>query len=215
MQKRIFPVAILFTLLLGMHLQVGAQVRGASTVVKVNPLSLFVATLNVKVERRLTSRFSAQLGLHIGGPRLKYKADSLPHGIQYFMAGITPEFRYYIAFNRVPNPKGMYIGSFCKYLYARERYASFLQDPDAPSPVTGVAVLKQNVIALGFLVGYQWIFKQGISLDLYIGPQYSTSFTRRSVICSVCDGNERPIGHPGLRFDGIGPRAGLTLGYAF
>ena len=202
-------------LTLGLHLHAAAQVSGPKTVVKLNPLSLFVATANVKVERRLSTRFSAQLGLHLGGPRLKYKADSLPHGIHYFFAGITPEFRYYVAFNRVANPKGLYVGSFCRFVYARERYASLATDPDVPGTVSGVAVLKRHVIALGFTVGYQWISKQGFTVDLFIGPQYSTSNTKRRMICSTCDGNERPIGHPGLRFDGIGPRTGLGLGYAF
>lgn len=215
MQKRFFPAALTLLLALGMHMHAAAQVSGAQTVIKLNPLSLFVGTANVKVERRLSSRFTAQLGLHIGGSRLKYKADSLPHGIHYFLTGITPEFRYYIAFNRVANPKGLYVGAFCRYVYASERYPSYAQDPDAPAPVRGVALLKRNVVALGFMVGYQWISKQGFTVDVFIGPQYSSSATRRRVICGTCDGNERPIGHPGIQFDGIGPRAGMGLGYAF
>jgi hypothetical protein len=184
-------------------------------VVKLNPLSLAILTLNAKLERRLNERFSGQVGVYVGAPRLKYKADSLPRGIQYFMLGITPELRFHVNFNHRPNPSGAFVAAYCKYTFVKERYASLAYEPDDPGTIITPARIRRHVGSLGFLIGYQFLFKERFALDLYIGPQYSASATLREATCRDCDGDEALIGRPGLRFDGVEPRAGIAVGYAF
>ncbi len=192
-----------------------AQTDGPRNVLKINPLSLMIGVVNLKAEHKLNTRFTGQLGLHVGAPRLNVNAPQQRVGIKYFFAGITPELRYYIAFHRVAVPKGLFVGTYCRYIYVKERYHTQGVSPTNTTIVEGTAQLRRQVVGLGFLVGYQFLFKKRVSLDMYIGPQYSSSFTKREFLCTNCTGTEQEIGRPGLRFDGIEPRAGIGIGYAF
>lgn len=209
---RLLSVAVLLCCLLP---RVHSQSATPLNVLKINPLSLAILTFNAKIERCFSERFSGQLGIYLGAPRLKYHADSLPRGIQYVMLGITPELRFHPNFNRRSNPKGLFVAAYCKYAYVKEQYPSFAYDPDSLGTITATAQLRRHVASLGFLLGYQFLFKNRFALDLFIGPQYSASKTARNVACTDCDGDEQLIGRPGLRFDGIEPRAGICIGYAF
>jgi Protein of unknown function (DUF3575) len=193
----------------------GQPSSSTTHLLKINPLSLFISTLNVKLERRLNTRFSGQLGLHIGSPRLQIGDDTMPNAVQYYFAGITPELRFYVAFNRVAQPKGLFVGTYCRYSLVKERYRTMVADPDRAMPTEGIAFLRRHVASLGFLIGYQLFFKDRIGLEIYVGPQYSSSATKQKLLCTGCDGDEHAIGRPGLKFDGIEPRAGLAIGYAF
>ena len=192
-----------------------APTDGPGNVIKLNPLSLFATTLNIKYERRISQRFSGQIGFHIGQPRSKYRADSLERGIRYFFVGIAPEFRYYIAFNRIANPKGLFVASFARYTFVKEHYSSFGIEPGIPGLLVGNARLERHVVSLGFLLGYQFMFKKKVSLDVFIGPQYNSSSTKREFACSVCSANAYTVGRPGIRYDGVGLRSGIAVGYAF
>jgi hypothetical protein len=193
----------------------GQPASSTNNLLKINPLSLFISTFNVKLEHRLNTRFSGQLGLHIGSPRLLVGDEALPNGVQYFYAGITPELRYYVAFHRVAQPKGLFVGTYCRYSLVKERYRTMLADPDRDLPTEGIVFLRRHVASLGFLIGYQLLLKDRIGLEIYIGPQYSSAAAKQKLLCSGCDGDEHAIGRPKLKFDGIEPRAGIVIGYAF
>lgn len=58
----------------------------------------------------------------------------------------------------------------------------------------------------GLVIGKQWIFKEKISLDIFLGPQYTTGDVK---VTSGSDTFDTDV------FDGFGIRTGLTLGFAF
>lgn len=58
----------------------------------------------------------------------------------------------------------------------------------------------------GVVIGKQWIFKEKISLDIFIGPSYSSGNVK---VESGQDTFDTGV------FDGFGIRTGLTLGFAF
>jgi Protein of unknown function (DUF3575) len=210
-----FTICLLGGCLISLMGKVFAQGEPRKTILKVNPLSILVATANVKVERRLDQRFSAQIAAYIGAPRLAYNADSVAKQVRYFYVGIVPELRYHISFIRVPNPRGLYTSVFGRYAYVEQHYAADAFSPTSSMVVRGKVTLHRHVASIGFLIGYQFMIDDRVALDAYIGPQYSTSQTLSTFTCPTCVGDEQHIAKPGLRFDGIEPRIGLAVGYAF
>jgi Protein of unknown function (DUF3575) len=119
-------------------------------VLKINPLSIFVGTANVKLEHRLGDRFSGQIGVYVGGPRLQFNSDSTTRYVKYFFVGIIPELRYHISFNHVPNPKGFFVGSYCKYAFVRQQYTAHARTP--AGLVRGGVQERNHVATVGFLL---------------------------------------------------------------
>ena len=204
---------ILFSFLLGFGTVIVAQNK--VNTVKINPLSLGVLTLNVQGERQLNDRFSAQMGAFLGGTSLSIYADELPEGIKYRWWGLTPELRYFISFNRMDVPKGFYVAPFLRFQRVREAFKGEAHDPDTKLILAGDVDLRRNSIGGGFMLGYQLITARNFVLDLYMGPKYSSANSKIEFSCSTCNGNEVLINQPGLHFDGIEIRAGLSLGFAF
>lgn len=185
------------------------------TVLKLNPFSLLVATGNFQVEHRLGDRFSAQLGFVIGGPSVSVNAPNLPKPINYTLVGLTPELRYYIAFHKRQVPRGVYLGTYLRLQHVRKRYEVNAYDPDRFQNVTVQADIKINAFGGGFVVGYQFFFKERFGLDLFIGPKYGHALSKYALQCPTCDGDERAVSKPGMTFDGLDLRAGVGFGYGF
>ena len=158
--------------------------------VKVNFLSPIVKTFNFQYEHVINERKSLQLGVYYTG----FSSS----GTSFSGFGITPEFRMYLS-NTKTAPEGFYLAPFV-------RYQSFtLKATEDFSSTESKATL--SAIRPGFIIGYQWIFSDIVSLEFFLGPSYSISSLK------VTSGSESDFS-TGI-FDGFGLRSGLSLGIAF
>lgn len=159
---------------------------GQNSVVKVNIFSLLVKTFNVSFEQKINANSSAQLGFFYTGYSV---SDTKFSGF-----GLTPEYRYYLSDTEAP--KGVYIAPFL-------RYQSFkLEDNSSGTSNEG----KLTTFGGGLLIGKQWIFKERVSLDIFLGPAYYSGDTKVTSGSNTFDTGA---------FDGFTIRTGLTFGVAF
>lgn len=171
-------------LLIALLATAGAVKAQKENVIKINIFSPIVSTFNIQYERKLSATGSFQLGFFYTG----FSAgDTKFSGI-----GITPEYRFYLS--ETEAPKGVYIAPFL-------RYQDFTLTQEA---TTSKGTLTN--FGGGVIIGKQWLFKEKIALDIFIGPSYSTGSTKvTSGSSSFSTG----------AFDGFGIRTGLCLGFAF
>lgn len=194
--------------------QSGVQ-QSPGTILKINPLSIFVTTLNVQLEQRLTTRFSGQLGIAFGGPTVSVYSPNLPEPIDYVLFGITPELRFYLSFQKREVPRGPYLGTYLRMQKVRKRYTVSAYDPDDFQEKQTVVTYQIGSAAGGFVLGYQFFIKKRIAIDIFLGPRYSFANSVFAIDCETCDGDERPALKPGMTFDGLDLRAGIGIGYGF
>jgi hypothetical protein len=116
--------------------------------IKVNPLSLFLATGSVFYERKINESTSLQLGVAYTGVKLS--------DVKFEGVAITPEVRFY--FNQKAL-SGFYAAPFL-------RYQNFtVSDENSKGTL--------STFGGGALIGRQWVFGSGFALDLFIGPSYN------------------------------------------
>lgn len=152
-------------------------------VVKTDLFSVFIRTGVVKYERAFTNDISGQLGFFYTAYQPR---DS---EVELTGWGITPEFRFYLSDS--PAPAGTYLAPNFRYMTL-----------DAYDPVgQESATLKSTSIA--FNLGKQWLFKDVVTLDAWVGPAYAF----RTVEGDVDTGIQEA--------DGFGLRIGIALGIAF
>ncbi|GIV35991.1 MAG: hypothetical protein KatS3mg032_0370 [Cyclobacteriaceae bacterium] len=150
-------------------------------VIKINILSPIVRTLNVQYEQALSGTSSFQLGFFYTG----YEED----GDRFSGFGITPEYRFYLS--ETEAPEGVYIAPFL-------RYQSLKLEDDFGSKGT------YSGFGGGLILGKQWIFKEKVVLDVFIGPSYSSGTVK------IESGSGDNLGAD--VFDGFGLRTGLCFG---
>lgn len=158
---------------------------GQHNIAKANLLSPFILTPNVSYERVISRNFSGQLGFF-------YTWAQLPFLYTFEGYGITAEFRYY--FSKDPAPQGLYLAPWGRYQNLDVR-----DDPDIYGNISGFSG--------GLLFGRQWLFRERLTFDLFIGPQYLSGKVKTDPRSAqpVVAGNGR----------GFWFRAGLNLGIAF
>lgn len=155
-------------------------------VIKINIFSPIVKTFNIQYEHKVSATGSVQLGFFYTGYSI---SDTKFSGF-----GITPEYRFYLS--ETEAPQGVYLAPFM-------RYQNFtLTD----SPTASEATL--STFGGGVIIGKQWLFKEKIALDIFIGPSYSSGSVSQKT------GNSTTTFSTGA-FDGFGIRTGLCLGFAF
>jgi len=160
--------------------------KGQENVFKINIFSPIVRTLNVSYERKLSANSSFQLGF--------FYTSYNPSNTKFSLIGITPEYRFYLSDSEAP--AGFYVAPFV-------RYTNFnLEDTNSGSTDKGTL----STFGGGLVIGKQWIFKEKISLDTFIGPQFSSGNVKVTSGQDTFDTNA---------FDGFGVRFGLNLGFAF
>ena len=184
-------------------------------VLKINPLSLFVSTFNVQMERRLGTRFSGQIGFAVGAPTVAVYSPNLPEPIDYKLIGLTPELRYFLAFQRRQVPHGPYLGTYLRLQHVKKSYGIVAYDPDIFQEVNAEVNVNINSLNVGFVVGYQFFIKKRLAIDLFVGPRYGFAKSVYTMQCAGCDGDESVAQKPGMRFDGLDLRAGVGVGYGF
>lgn len=159
-----------------------ANAQSKGNVIKINIFSPIVKTFNIQYEKTLTATSSFQLGFFYTG----YSSGST----DFSGFGITPEYRAYLS--ETDAPKGVYIAPFL-------RYQNFTLT-DGGNKGTF------NSFGGGLIIGKQWIFKEKVALDIFIGPSYSSGSAKTTSGSGTFD--------TGV-FDGFGIRTGLCLGFAF
>lgn len=161
-----------------------AQETQKMNVVKTDLFSAFLRTGVIKYERAINEHISVQLGFLYTGYQLR---DS---EAEWSGWGITPEFRFYLS--DTPAPVGTYLAPNFRYMK--------LDVYDGET--TESAILTNS--SLAFNLGKQWMFKDIVTLDAWVGPSYN--FRRVSEATGVVDVEEA---------DGFGLRLGIAIGIVF
>lgn len=182
------------------------------TVIKVNPLSFFVTTINLQVEHALNENMSIQLGGFYGGLKTSFFSGAVNVNYKHF--GITPEFRYYFIPGQSASPSGFYGAAFFRYRQLNAKSNVQVYDPDSNTEFAGKLTNVLKIPGGGAMVGYQFLFNDIVALDMFLGPQFSSAKISSTIECSSCDGNET-WNAPNFKFGGVGLRAGLSIGVAF
>jgi hypothetical protein len=151
---------------------------------KINILSPIASTLNLQYEHVIKKDQSFQLGFFYTG----YSNS----GTKISGFGITPEYRFYLSDDAAP--KGVYVAPFLRY-----------QNYDLTDDLNDKGTL--STFGGGLILGRQWVFKDKISLDLFIGPQYNSG----SVSASSGSSGNFSVGS----VNGFGVRAGVCFGILF
>jgi hypothetical protein len=170
-------------LLAGLLSQAFSQEPERINNVKVNLFSPLVRTVSGFYERKVSPSASVQLGFSFTGAELD--------DVNIDGWSITPEFRYYAT--QKGAMQGFYVAPFM-------RFGNFDLDDK-------VSKAEMKTIGGGLLVGHQWIFSKGLSLDVFLGPSYNTGNIK------ITQGTTEPETPSSI--DGFGIRSGLTLGIAF
>lgn len=166
-----------------------------STVLKVNVLSPFVLTASGFVEHAFSPRISAQFGAFATGASIK--------GVAFKGYGFTPEVRYYLAEQA---PDGFYLAGYGRILNYRLTYE------DKEKGETYEATYKP--IGAGVAAGNQFIFSNGISLDLFLGLGVNGGSL------DVKKGTDEDFDRGVLDYlnilgSGVRIRPGIAVGYSF
>jgi hypothetical protein len=165
---------------------VRAQDNGYKNAVKLNPLSLILATGNVSYERALSDKMSFQLGVFYTGVKLS--------DLKYSGVGVTPELRFYVAGHKEAL-NGVYVAPFL-------RYQNFsIKNTEDNEKVTF------SSFGGGGLLGWEKSWESGFVLDIFLGPSYNSGKVKGT-------NNEEEWDISG-GIDGFTLRTGITLGFAF
>lgn len=164
-----------------------ASVQAQSNALKLNIFAPIVNTANLQYERAIGENKSLQLGFF-------YTAWN-PEGSKFRGIGVTPEFRFYLS--DTPAPAGFYAAPFLRY----QNFTIEETDPDFSAKGT------LSTFGGGLIIGKQWIFKERVVLDIFIGPSYNSGKIK------VESGDANLLDPRAL--DGFGVRTGVCFGLAF
>ena len=165
---------------------VAISASAQSKAIKLNPLSLIVATGNVSYEHAVGENHSVQLGAFYSG----FKTGDF----KYAGWGISPEYRIYFAGAREAL-NGVYVGPFVRY----QNYSIGLKSTDDKTTFSSIGG--------GATIGWQKAYPSGFVLDLFVGPGfYSGKFKN--------DGDDETY-DLSFGMDGFGLRTGINIGFSF
>ena|ERR1041385_1829410 len=164
----------------------GSAIAQPTNAIKINLLSPVARTFNIAYEKAINESGSFQLGFFYSGAKI---SDTKISGF-----GITPEYRFYLS--QTPAPNGFYVAPFL-------RYNSFTAQDNSNNTVNKATVTQ---FGGGVVVGRQWVFKERVTFDMFIGPKYQNTSTK------VTSGTDS---FSGSLFNSFGIRGGITLGIAF
>ncbi|WP_242921578.1 DUF3575 domain-containing protein [Pontibacter liquoris] len=170
------------------------QAPTRSTVIKVNVLSPFAATGSGFIEHAFGPHISGQVGAFITGVSVS--------GVRFDGYGFTPEVRYYVSDYKAA-PAGLYLAGYGRIL----NYKLTVQDKDQGKEYKATYA----PIGAGIAAGNQFIFNNGISVDIFLGAGINGGSLK------VNSGTEEDFdtGFLNLLGSGFRLRPGLTVGYSF
>lgn len=163
------------------------------SVVKINPLSLVIATGNVSFERAVGNKTSLQLGAYYGS--LTYE------NVRYTGLGLTPELRIYPFREAL---RGIFVGPYARFSNLVARGEDYTTSSGGQLVTThDESVL--NALGGGAVGGYQRIFGQHVALELFLRFGYNAGTAK------IKSGSALATG----AFTGVMILPGLNVGYAF
>ena len=156
-------------------------------ILKINLLSPFLGTISLQHEKIINNESSFQSGI--------YYFSGLVLNTQNPVKAIclTTEYRYYLV-DEAPN--GAYIQPFF-------RVGRYWEDNN----FSGKLGSNLYGVAVGILIGHQWIIVNKFAVDLYAGPIFTKPFLDNSAQVNIRD---LPV-----MVNGYWLRAGFTVGYYF
>jgi hypothetical protein len=166
-----------------------AQFTPHPNAIKINPLSLVLATGNISYERAIGEDKSIQVGAF-------YSSFGLSD-LKYRGFGITPEFRFYFA-GKKQALNGVYVAPFARYQNFRLSEKDNNDNKATFSTIGG-----------GATIGWQKMWGSGFVLDLFAGPSYSSMSLKAEGESEEDDFNVKG------GFTGFGVRTGITIGFGF
>ena len=170
------PILVLLLVLFSfsLHAQKDADPGTFPNIIKVNPISLAFGNINLTYERALNTSSSIQISANYW-----YKI----FGTEVQGLGARLGYRFYIT-NRVKDaPEGFYAGPQVSINSLKER--------NSEESVSAIGV--------GAMLGYQWVFGSGVTLDLGAGPIYQFAKETTS----------------GTSYEGFLPNISIAVGYNF
>jgi hypothetical protein len=187
-------LAFIFLMVIG--LQVQGQEQEGTGIIKANPFGWFAGQYQFGYEHFLSEKLSVQLvpGVIFSKVTLSDSTDFTFESVQATRFGtiVIPEVRYYLG---DVAPDGLYIAPF-------GRFRSVTTTVDNDSDVTR----KRQSIGGGFVLGYQYQLANGLTGELFMGPQFKSSTT------SYTGNFERFTDLSADDDDGTGIRFGATIG---
>ena len=176
MKKLFISLALLCTV-------IGSSAQ--TNIIKTNPITFAFGNFNATYEKVLNSSsslvFKGQYSYNLFLMDEIYQLlgiDDVKSG------GVGLGYRYYFTHLKKEVPTGFYINPQASF-----SFGSTLDDYKSRESATS--------LGLGAEIGYQWVWSSGFTLDLGIGPMYST------------------ISSNGVAASGFVPSATLSIGYAF
>jgi len=134
---------------------------------------------------------------------------------------VIPEFRYYLKPDNLGAPEGLYVAGLARIL-------SLTYDLTDTSPVGGLyadvsRTDKRTVLGGGAVIGYAFFMDNGLSAELFVGPQFkSVSFERTYDNFGNAEAGDAEfeskfvdVSLAGLENSGAGVRFGINVGFGF
>lgn len=171
------------------------------TSIKLNPFGLLIRRYSLALEYTLDNKSALEL-------EFAYMNFSIKTGkekdtvVSIVGSRLALNYRYYLGKKRKPL-KGFYVSPFIEYLST----SLSVRRDTITNPGTTVGITSYGI---GSNFGYQWVFGDAISLDIYGGLGY---------LYSVVDNINRTMVLPNSRnsrpFTGLLPNVSIKVGYCF
>ncbi len=116
-------------------------------VIKLNPIALAFGNFNLSYQRAFSDASAIQIGANYW-----YKIL----GVEVSGIGVRAGYQFFVTNKTKAAPDGLYIGPQISF--------NNLTDKETKESV--------NAFGVGALIGYQWLWKSGVTLDLGAGPIY-------------------------------------------
>ena len=167
-------------------------------IVKIDILSPFLSkTWNISFEKYITNRFTGAGTLHWFS-----KADQKTPNYGF---GFTGEFRIYIS-QTMPAPLGWYIAPYGTLMRLR---TNFERDNNGKTETETASILMKSA---GIATGYQWVFEDTITFEVFGGLQYNQGNTNPNDE----EAQEKiKVDFPYNAKEGFGMKFGMNLGFIF
>lgn len=149
-------------------------------VIKINPISLAFGNINLSYQRAVAKSSAIQIGANYW-----YKI----FGTEVSGYGIRGSYQFFLTSRTKYAPEGFYLGPQIGYNHLKER----------ESESSGDIIDTASTLGVGLMLGYQWIWKSGMALDLGIGPMYVFATSETT----------------GADFEGFLPNITIALGFNF
>ncbi|CAN5551424.1 hypothetical protein BH23BAC1_BH23BAC1_12120 [soil metagenome] len=194
MKKSLFLFVLIAGFAFGFSSKSHAQNDGKKNIVKINPLSLALATGNFSYERLLGEKTSFQMGTLYTS--IKWSGNG------YAGLGLTPEFRYY--FSAQGAGSGFYIAPYARYWNLNASVKSDLSDINEK--------FTTSMLSGGLNAGGQLKVGNSVRIDLFFGPQY---FNVMSTKYESNSNGQNTTAKSGFLGGGMWVRGGVNVGVAF